>query len=83
MPQPLASRGRITKWTKEKLNTLSKIELTQLLENAERLKEPEVAAFCRELLSERRKKKPAAPGTAKAGTAKKAAVPAAATSRRA
>ena len=78
MPQPLASRGRITKWTKEKLNTLSKIELTQLLANAERLKEPEVAAFCRELLSERRKKKPAAPDAAK-----KPAVPAGATSRRA
>jgi len=77
MPQPLATRGRITKWTKEKLDTLSKIELTQLLANAERLKEPEVAAFCRELLSERRKKKPAAPGAAK-----KPAVPAA-TSRRA
>ena len=71
MPQPLASRGRITKWTKEKLSTLSKIELTQLLANAERLKEPEVAAFCRELLSERRKKPK---------TAAKAAAPAAATS---
>ena len=81
MPQPLAARGRITKWTKEKLNTLSKIELTQLLANAERLKEPEVAAFCRELLSERRKKtKTAAPGAKKAKAKTPAAAP---TSRRA
>jgi hypothetical protein len=79
MPQPLAGRGRITKWTKEKLNTLSKIELTQLLANAERLKEPEVAAFCRELLTERRKKtKTADPAKPKA--AARAAGP---TSRRA
>lgn len=79
MPQLLTGRGRITKWTKEKLNTLSKIELTQLLANAERLQEPEVAAFCRELLIERRKKTKAT-GTAKPKTAARAAGP---TSRRA
>jgi hypothetical protein len=66
MQQQLAGRGRIAKWSKEKLNTLSKLELQQLLANAERLKEPEVAALCLEILAERRKKpKPAAkPGAA-------------------
>ena len=49
----ILARGRVAKWDREKLNTLSTPELRQLLVNAERLKEAEVAALCNELLSER------------------------------
>ena len=46
----LLQRGRVAKWTKERLDTLSTIELRQLLANAERLQETDVAALCSELL---------------------------------
>jgi len=49
----ILARGRVAKWDREKLNTLSTPELRQLLVNAERLKEAEVAALCNELLSGR------------------------------
>jgi hypothetical protein len=53
-------RGRITKWSKEQLDKLSTLELRALLANAERLKEPEVAALCNELLDSRPHGHPAA-----------------------
>lgn len=49
----IASRGRVAKWSKEQIDKLSTPELRALLENAERLKEPEVAALCNELLDAR------------------------------
>lgn len=49
----ILARGRVAKWSKEKVNALSTPELRQLLANAERLKEAEVAALCHEVLGER------------------------------
>ena len=49
----LLQRGRVAKWTKERLDTLTTIELRQLLANAERLQETEVATLCSELLGGR------------------------------
>jgi len=46
-------RGRVAKWSKEQIDRLSTPELRTLLENAKRLKEPEVAALCNELLDAR------------------------------
>lgn len=46
-------RGRIAKWSKEQIDTLSTPELRALLDNAQRLKETEVAALCNELLDAR------------------------------
>ena len=62
-------RGRVAKWSKEQLGALSTLELRALLDNAERLNEPEVAALCNELLDARprgrapvrREKQPGAP----------------------
>jgi hypothetical protein len=50
---PVLPRGRIAKWTKEKIETLSTLELRQLLLNAQRLNEPEVAAICDAILDAR------------------------------
>ena len=49
----MVGRGRITKWSKEQLDKLTTPELRALLDNAERLKETEVAALCSELLDGR------------------------------
>ena len=46
-------RGRVAQWSKERISALSTIELRQLMANATRLEETEVAALCHELLSER------------------------------
>ena len=46
-------RGRISQWSRERIDKLSTIELRALLANAERLKETEVAALCNELLTAR------------------------------
>jgi len=54
-PATVLPRGRIATWDKTQLERLSTLELRALLENAERLKEPEVAALCRELLEARRR----------------------------
>jgi hypothetical protein len=54
----ILARGRIAKWSKEKIDTLSTPELRALLDNAERLKEPEVAALCNELLDARPRGRP-------------------------
>lgn len=46
-------RGRVAHWSKEKLSAMTTIELRQLLANAQRLQETQVAELCNELLSER------------------------------
>ena len=46
-------RGRVAQWSREKIDALNTPELRQLLVNAERLKETEVAALCNELLDAR------------------------------
>jgi hypothetical protein len=46
-------RGRISQWSRERIDKLSTIELRALLANAERLKETEVAALCNEILTAR------------------------------
>ena len=46
-------RGRVAKWTKERLDALSTLELRQLFINAQQLKETEIAALCDEILSSR------------------------------
>ena len=50
---PLLPRGRISTWSRERLDQLSTPELRTLRENAERLKETEVVALCDELLGTR------------------------------
>ena len=52
-PARLLPRGRVAKWTRDRLSGLSTPELEALVVNAERLKEPEVAALCKELLAGR------------------------------
>jgi len=49
----ILGRGRVAKWTREKINSLSTPELRQLRLNAERLLETEIAAMCAEVLDER------------------------------
>src|SRR5258708_36909743 len=49
----IEARGRVAKWSKEQIDKLTTPELRALLVNAERLKEPEVAALCNELLDAR------------------------------
>jgi hypothetical protein len=54
----LVGRGRIAKWSKEQIDKLTTPELRALLDNAQRLKEPEVAALCNELLDARPRGRP-------------------------
>jgi hypothetical protein len=54
----MMGRGRVAKWSKEQIDKLTTPELRALLENAERLKEPEVAALCNELLDARPRGRP-------------------------
>lgn len=49
----ILARGRIAHWSREKIDTLSTLELRQLLANAQRLHETEIAALCNELLGAR------------------------------
>jgi len=46
-------RGQIELWTREKIESLSTIEVRQLQENALRLHETEIAALCGEVLGAR------------------------------
>jgi hypothetical protein len=46
-------RGRVASWSREQIDSLSTLEVRQLLVNAERLQETEVAAICNALLDER------------------------------
>jgi hypothetical protein len=54
----LTNRGRVAKWSKEQIDKLTTLELRALLANAERLKEPEVAAICNEILDARPRGRP-------------------------
>jgi hypothetical protein len=54
-------RGRIAKWSKEQLDALSTPELRVLLDNAQRLKEIEIAALCDEILDARPRGRAPAP----------------------
>ena len=46
-------RGRVATWSREQIDSLSTLAVRQLLVNAERLQETEVAAICNALLDER------------------------------
>jgi hypothetical protein len=46
-------RGRVATWTRERLEKMSTEELRVLLDNAERLKEGEIAVLCSEILDKR------------------------------
>jgi len=46
-------RGRVALWTREKIASLSTVEIRQLRDNALRLSEPEIAALCDEVLGAR------------------------------
>jgi hypothetical protein len=50
--QPL-NRPRVAHWTQERIETLSTPEVRQLMANAERLAEPEIAALCSAVLAGR------------------------------
>ena len=47
------NRPRVAHWTREKIESLSTVEVRQLLANAERLAEPEIAALCGAVLDAR------------------------------
>lgn len=64
-------RGRVAKWSKEQIDKLSTPELRALLVNAERLKEPEVAALCGELLDARPRGRPALRRDRRSGPARR------------
>jgi len=67
----LLPRGRIAKWSKEQIDRLSTPELRALLVNAERLKEPEVAALCNELLDARPRGRLPVPRDRRSGPARR------------
>ena len=46
-------RGRVALWPREKIASLSTVEVRQLRDNALRLGEPEIAALCDEVLEAR------------------------------
>jgi hypothetical protein len=50
--QPL-NRPRVAQWTRDRIESLSTLEVRQLLENALRLAEPEIAALCGAVLDAR------------------------------
>jgi hypothetical protein len=50
--QPLR-RPRVEHWTQERIESLSTPEVRQLMANAERLAEPEIAALCGAVLDVR------------------------------
>jgi len=52
-PPPPLSRPRAALWTQERIEALSTPELRQLMANAERLAEPELAALCGTVLAGR------------------------------
>ncbi|MDX1374589.1 MAG: hypothetical protein R3357_03435 [Burkholderiales bacterium] len=46
-------RGRVELWTRERIESLSTIEVRQLQSNALRLRETEIAALCEQVLGAR------------------------------
>jgi hypothetical protein len=63
---------RTVSWTRERIDTLVTADIRQLRVNAERLNDPDIMKLCDSILSQRRKRGPAAAKTgaaaAKAGT---------------
>lgn len=59
--QPL-QRPRVALWTRERIESLSTLEVRQLHANALRLAEPEIATLCDEVLGARRRRPKAAAG---------------------
>lgn len=57
-------RGRGTQWNRDKIGSLSTVEVRQLRANALRLVETEVAALCDEVLAARRARTAAKSGSA-------------------
>jgi len=51
--QNIIKRGRAAHWTRDKIEPLSTLEIRQLLANAQRLGETEIAALCDEVLGAR------------------------------
>ena len=60
-PPRALPRGRVAQWSREQLAALTTPELRQLLANAKRLNEDELAATCDQLLGERPNGHPRAP----------------------
>jgi hypothetical protein len=66
----LVGRGRVAKWSREQIDRLTTPELRALLENAERLKESEIAAVCGEILDARPRGRPPAARQKRVGPAR-------------
>ncbi len=66
----LVGRGRVAKWSREQIDRLTTPELRALLENAERLKESEIAAVCGEILDSRPRGRPPAARQKRVGPAR-------------
>jgi hypothetical protein len=58
-------RGRVATWTREQIDKFSTPEVRALLENAERLKETEVAEICNQILDSRPRGHPPAQRSAR------------------
>ncbi len=56
----LTPRTRSVSWTKDRIGALTTPDVKQLRANAVRLREPEIAALCDEVLGSRRAKSRAA-----------------------
>jgi hypothetical protein len=50
---PVLPRGRVATWTRERLEKMTTEDLRALLDNAERLKEGELAVLCSDILDKR------------------------------
>lgn len=55
--QQRLQRPKVALWTRERIDSLTTIEVRQLHANALRLAEPEIAAICDTVLSSRRGRK--------------------------
>ena len=69
----ILGRGHAAQWTKEKIDSLSTLEVRNLHANAERLLETEIAALCIEVLGSRPRTGVTAPAKAKAAAKPKRA----------
>jgi hypothetical protein len=70
-------RAKVALWTRDRIETLTTLEVRQLQANALRLAEPEIAAVCEQVLDSRPhghppERKPKTPGVAAAGARKRA-----------
>ena len=66
--------SRTTSWTPERIGALQLAEMKQLLANAERLQEDEIAALCRQAIKARPRPAPAVKPGVKAAAKPKAKV---------